>query len=148
MTCLVHVRIIAASSSITSMAGKNKRVAPEDPPGGDSHKKKAAFSSKKPEAQEPARALPVRSNRGGGGPAKRVEAFDKATDISKRRKATGIEIPLSEPLNPMAPPKGKKPGRKTKVRCVTPWRKKTVNEVQCRRQQQVLLTHQRLSLSF
>ena len=77
------------------MAGKKRRVPPENPPDGAPHKKKVASSSSHlPEAEESAsHALPVHSNRGGGGPAKRVEAFDKATDISKRKKVTGFEIP-------------------------------------------------------
>jgi hypothetical protein len=62
----------------------------------------------------------VRSNQGGGGPAKRIEAFDEATERSKRRKPSNtMSIPESEPLNPMAPRKRKRPRRlpKTKVCC-------------------------------
>src|ERR1700722_3726548 len=56
----------------------------------------------------------VRANRGGGGPAKRVEAFDQATERSTRKKTSASAIPDSEPLNPMAPTKGKRRGAPTK----------------------------------
>jgi hypothetical protein len=51
--------------------------------------------------QDPNHMRPARINRGGGGPAKKFEAFDKAVELSKRHKASGV--PTSEPLNPMAP---------------------------------------------
>jgi hypothetical protein len=46
----------------------------------------------------------ARTNRGGGGPAKKIEDFDKATERSKRKKSGAPPaIPESELLNPMAP---------------------------------------------
>jgi hypothetical protein len=83
----------------------------------DARKRPAAVP---PTNGEPMSKRAVRTNRGGGGPAKKVEAFDKATENSKRRKAGAApQIPDSEPLNPMAPagPAGRKSRRSKEKVC-------------------------------
>jgi hypothetical protein len=50
------------------------------------------------------RQHPVQLNRGGGGPAYKVAAFDKASELSRRKKTVDTAgVPDPEPLNLMAP---------------------------------------------